>query len=128
MNLDRELKDYNIRAGQVPILRILDEEDGISQEEIKQVLHMDKGALAKTIKPLITQGYIIREKTPEDRRVYSVTLTKKGRQIMPYLSVIISDWINAVTKGFTKPEKKNAFKLLSKMSENAFDHFEKIKK
>ena len=93
MNLDRELKDYNIRAGQVPILRILDEEDGISQEEIKQVLHMDKGALAKTIKPLITQGYIIREKTPEDRRVYSVTLTKKGRQIMPYLSVIISDII-----------------------------------
>ncbi len=127
MHLDRELKSYNIRAGQVPILRILDEEDGITQDKIKQILHMDKGALAKTIKPLITQGYILRTKTPEDRRAYSVTLTQRGRDIMPHLSKIISDWMTVITKGMTTTQQKSALALLSRMSSNAFTHFEKVK-
>ena len=127
MYLDRELKPYQIRAGQVPILRILDRKDGISQDKIKQLLHMDKGALAKTIKPLITEGYIVREKTSHDLRVYSITLTPKGRDIMPHLSAIIADWISAITKGFSETEKQQAYGILSKMSGNAFDFFENIK-
>lgn len=128
MHLDRELKHYNINAGQVPILRILDEEDGISQDRITQALHMDKGALARTIRPLIEGGYIVREKTLADKRVYSITLTNKGREIMPLLSGIIADWINAITLGLSAPQKKKAADLLSKMSENAFTFFEDIKK
>ncbi len=127
MHLDRELKSYHIKAGQVPILRILDEEDGITQDKIKLILQMDKGALAKTIKPLITQGCILRTKTPEDLRAYSVTLTQKGRDIMPHLAQIISDWMGVIAKGMTKSQKTNASTLLSKMSNNAFTHFEKIK-
>ena len=128
MHLDRELKDYNIRAGQVPILRILDLEDGITQDDIKSLLHMDKGALAKTIKPLITEGYIIRQTKTEDRRAYRVMLTKKGRNIMPHLSEIIAKWINVLTSGLTKEEAETAFNLLSHMSENAFSYIEKLKK
>ncbi len=125
MYLDRELKDYNIRAGQVPILRTLAEEDGITQEKIKHLLHMDKGALAKTIKPLITHGYIVRKRSPDDGRAYAVSLTPKGREIMPQLSLIIGDWINTVTQGLTETEQKDAHELLAKMSQNAFEHFEK---
>lgn len=127
MHLDRELKGYKIRAGQVPILRILDEEDGIRQDNIRKELHMDKGALAKTIKPLIAEGYIVRVRDLVDKRAYAIMLTDKGRQIMPHLSKIISDWISVLTKGLTPSQNKSAFKLLSRMSENAFDHFESVK-
>jgi len=125
MYLDRELTSYHIRAGQVPILRILDEEDGITQDKIKHLLHMDKGALAKTIKPLITHGFIIRERAKDDGRAYAISLTSKGREVMPRISMIIASWIDTVTLGMTKKEQKDAHKLLAKMSQNAFKHFEK---
>ncbi len=125
MHLDRELKNYNIRAGQVPILRILDTNDGLMQDDIKNILHMDKGALAKTIKPLISEGYIVREKKTEDKRAYTITLTQKGQEIMPHLSEIIAKWISILTNGLNKKETKKAFTLLSKMSDNAFFYFEK---
>ncbi len=125
MYLDRELKSFNIRAGQVPILRILDEADGITQEKIKHLLHMDKGALAKTIKPLITHGYIVRKRAEDDGRAYAISLTPMGRKIMPQVSTIIANWIDTVTQGLTKKEQKDAHKLLEKMSQNAFKHFEK---
>ncbi len=126
MYLDKELKSFNIRAGQVPILRILDDDDGITQEKIKRLLHMDKGALAKTIKPLITHGYIVRERAKDDGRAYAISLTPMGQKIMPQISTIIANWIETVTHGMTKKEQKDAHKLLAKMSQNAFEHFEKI--
>ncbi len=125
MYLDRELINYNIRAGQVPILRILDEEDGITQEKIKHLLHMDKGALAKTIKPLITHGYIVRKRAENDGRAYAISLTPMGRKVMPQISAIITSWIEIVTQGMSNKEQKDAHKLLTKMSQNAFQHFEK---
>ncbi len=125
MYLDKELVSFNIRAGQVPILRILAEEDGITQEKIKRLLHMDKGALAKTIKPLITHGYIVREQAKDDGRAYAISLTPKGREVMPQISTIIANWIDTVTLGMTKKEQNNAHNLLAKMSQNAFKHFEK---
>jgi len=124
MHLDRELKPYNIRAGQVPILRILDLEDGITQEKIRHLLHMDKGALAKTIRPLLTEGYITRIKKTEDRRAYKISLTKKGKKIMPGLSETISGWIAILTEGLSEEEAEICFNLLSKMSDNAFSHFD----
>ena len=124
MYLDRELTRLNIRAGQVPILRILDEEDGITQEEIKRQLHMDKGALAKTIKPLITHGYIVRAQSLDDGRAYAISLTEKGRTIMPHLSGIIAGWIKTITRDLTASERQTAHELLDRMSQNAFDYFE----
>jgi len=125
MNLDRELKEFHIRAGQVPILRILDIEDGISQDNIRYQLHMDRGALAKTIRPLISEGYITREKNKKDRRAYIICLTDKGHSIMPHLSEIIADWVGILTQNFSEEESKTAFNLLERMSDNAFEYIEK---
>ena len=79
MYLDRKLKPLHIRAGQIPILRLLGVKDGISQERIGKFFHLDKGTIAKTIRPLISEGYINRKTNPQDRRAYQVFLTRKGR-------------------------------------------------
>jgi len=122
MYLDRELKSLRVRSGQIPILRLLGVKDGISQERIGNFFRLDKGTIAKTIRPLINEGYITREKNPQDRRAYQVFLTQKGRNIIPDLKNAVITWTNILTADFTEEEKEMAHNLLSRMSDNAHEY------
>lgn len=116
---DRKLSSAKIGAAQIRILRALAIRDGISQEGIRLLFHLDKGTVAKTIKPLIREGYIRREKNPDDQRAYRIFLTEKGRNIMPMLKQAVQRWADILTAGFSAEEKRSVNELLSRMSENA---------
>lgn len=122
MYLDRELEPFDVRSGQIPILRLLEIKDGINQETIRKYLHLDKGTIAKTIKPLINNGYVTRKTNPKDKRAYRIFLTRKGREIMPDVKDAVAGWTDALTADFTEEEKETAYVLLSRMSENAIEY------
>ena len=119
---DRELRPMNIGAGQIRIIRALAIKDGINQERIRLFFHLDKATVAKTIKPLIREGYITREKNPEDKRAYRIFLTDKGQSIMPALKQTVRRWADILTDGFTEEETQSINDLLFRMSENARAH------
>jgi len=116
---DRKLMAMNIGAGQIRILRALDIKDGINQERIRLMFHLDKSTVAKTIKPLIREGYIRREKNPHDKRSYQIFLTDKGHSVMPTIKQSVRCWTETLTAGFTDEEKRSINYLLSRMSKNA---------
>ena len=116
---DRKLIAMNIGAGQIRILRALDIKDGINQERIRSMFHLDKSTVAKTIKPLIREGYIRREKNLHDKRSYQIFLTDKGRSVMPTIKKSVRCWTDTLTAGFTDEEKRSINDLLSRMSKNA---------
>ena len=122
MYLDRELKPVHVRAGQIPILRLLGVQDGISQERIGKSFHLDKGTIAKAIRPLINAGYVTRKTNPQDRRAYQIFLTRKGRNIIPDLKRTVTGWADILMAGFDDEEKRMAHSLLSRMAENAIDY------
>ncbi|MCF8035047.1 MAG: MarR family transcriptional regulator [Desulfarculaceae bacterium] len=119
MYFDRELHHLDLRASQIAILRVLAVRDGIEQKSIERSLHLDKGTVAKTIKPLVDQGYVSRTTNPEDRRAYQIRLTPKGREIMPVVNQAVDRWLDALTAGFSEAEKDTLQQLLSRMSLNA---------
>ena len=122
MYLDRELEPLGVRAGQIPILRVLGIKDGIDQKSIEKYLHLDKGTIAKTIRPLIHKGYVTRQTNPNDKRAYQIFLTRKGHEIIPEVKDAINRWMDALTAGFTDEEKETAHTLVSRMSNNARTH------
>lgn len=126
--LDRELRKYNIRAGQVPILRILDMKDGIRQEDICRFFKTDRSTTTKTIKPLIKNRYIVRKTDEEDRRAYNIHLTKKGRELIPALNKILTKWTSIITEGLSEDEKTQLLNLLETLSQNANKNFEEAMK
>ncbi len=117
--LDRELAPLKIGSGQVRILKALGVQDGISQERIRLLFHLDKATVAKAVKPLLREGYITRERQVEDKRAYRVCLTDKGRGILPRLDEILQAWAQILTAGLTAAEKRAVDALLARMSENA---------
>ncbi|MBW1780598.1 MAG: MarR family transcriptional regulator [Deltaproteobacteria bacterium] len=122
MYLDRELEHLDVRAGQIPILRVLGIKDGIDQKSIRKFLHLDKGTIAKTIRPLVKNGYVIRKTNPRDKRAYRIFLTRKGHKVLPEVKDAVNRWMDAITAGFTVEEKEAAYTLLSRMSENAREY------
>ena len=116
---DRKLIAMNIGAGQIRILIALDIKDGINQERIRSMFHLDKSTVAKTIKPLIREGYIRREKNLHDKRSYQIFLTDKGSSVMPTIKKSVRCWTDTLTAGFTDEEKRSINDLLSRMSKNA---------
>ena len=119
---DRKLSPIHIGFGQIRILRALDKREGINQEHIRLLSHLDKATIAKTIKPLVREGYVQRTKNPNDKRSYQISLTDKGKDIMPMLKQTIRTWTDILTAGFTDEEKSLIDALMARMSENARDH------
>ena len=123
MHLNRELDELHIRSGQIPILRVLEARDGINQESIRKHFLLDKGTIAKTIRPLIAEGYISRETDPSDKRSYRIFLTEKGRGVLPAVGDALEKWNEILTAGFSEDEKAAVAGLLSRMSENVRAYF-----
>ena len=116
---DRELVPLKISSGQVRILRALAAEDGISQEQIRLASHLDKAAITRAVRPLLSAGYVERMVNPDDKRAYQLFLTAKGRKIMPGLNRAIRAWSDILSAGFSEEEICLLDDLLARMAENA---------
>ena len=118
-NLMHACKPYNIGSGQYPVLLVLSSKDGSSQQEISNILNVDKATGGRAIKKLVDAGYVERKQDPEDRRVYNVFLTEKGREIVSTIRKILSHWIGVLSSNFTREEEELVMQLLEKMYQNA---------
>lgn len=70
----------NPHRGQAKILSILKEQPTISQKELLPQLQMTPQSASELIKKLENKGFITREKSPQDKRVLMIQLTKLGEQ------------------------------------------------
>jgi DNA-binding MarR family transcriptional regulator len=117
--LSRELEPLNMGAGQHPILKVLFNKDGVHQENIVHSTCMDKSTVAKSVKKLMEQGYIIKKDCPEDRRACRIFLTSKAHEIEKDLARISLRWTDIVTADFPEEDKELCFGLLQRMAYNA---------
>lgn len=115
----RELADYRLGHGQLPVLLYLYEHSGSTQHEIGAAFHMDKGSVSSLIQLLENNDYVSRERNPNDRREWSLFLTDRARDIMPRVGDTLKNWTRILLCGFTEAERETAFRLLQQMVDNA---------
>lgn len=105
-----------------PYLLILNENEGISQNEISRELSVDKAMSARTIKKLIELGYIEKRENKEDIRAYRLFLTDKGREVIPEIIKVIHSWIDILVEGCSEEEMEIGISFLDKVLLNARKH------
>ncbi|SHJ45019.1 MarR family winged helix-turn-helix transcriptional regulator [Tepidibacter formicigenes] len=86
------------------ILRSLYKKDGVSQEELSKKLEFDKGTIARAIKKLEAEGYLIRKVDEKDKRAYKVYLTTKSEEIKRIIDKAFYDFNEIISRGFTQEE------------------------
>ena len=112
---DKVLVPYDIGYGQLMFLLCINENEGITMQELTKIGEVDKGTTTKSIQRLIDQGYVNTRQDENDKRVKRLYTTEKAAGIMS----IVYDLRNALR---TTLAENMDFKSFEAMLEQAADN------
>lgn len=118
-HIGKELLPYNLGSGQYIFLMHLYKFDGINQEELSNLLNIDKATTARAIKKLEENGYVIRKQNPNDKRAYKIYLTEQAIKLKPIIKKTIINTNEVIETDISDDDKELLNKILKKMSDNA---------
>ena len=97
---------------QVMLLFFLQKNDGSSLTQISHGLMLENPTVTGLIDRLEKSGYVKRSDHPNDRRVYLVYLTEKGKKVANKALPIVKNLNEQIKEGYSKGEIENFKKVL----------------
>ncbi len=119
--LRAHLQEHNLSTAQWYQLRVLWEEEGISQRELSQRVCTTEPTTQSALLRMEKQGIIKRVRNKSDRRANHIYLTKKGRALEPKLIPYAMSVNKVAAKGITKKEIKEFTKVINKIRANVIE-------
>lgn len=113
--IGKHISHLGVGSGQFMFLLELYKEDGRSQEELSEILSIDKGTTARAIKKLEEDGFLFRERDENDKRAYKIYLTDKGNSVKQPILEAIKSWEDIITYKLSNEERAILDLLLNKM-------------
>ena len=77
---NRHFVQLGATADQYALMTALAQEEGVSQQDLAELLASDKRTIGKMVDLLEEKGWMERRAHPSDRRAWSVYLTREGRR------------------------------------------------
>jgi len=118
VEIEKQLQEFNLHAGQIFILFELWTTDGLSQIELSANLRLSPPTINKMVKSLISNGFIATASCPGDGRVVRVYLTPKGAAIRPQVEEKWRKIEDRLVANLTATEQLVLSQLFGKLVEN----------
>jgi DNA-binding MarR family transcriptional regulator len=115
------LNDFGLHVGQELILLWLDEQDGMTQSELADVLGIEAATVTKVLHRMEATGLIERRQDSGDARVSRVYLMPKSRQLIEPLRGLWAEVEQKTIKGLSELEVMLLRRLLLQILENLSD-------
>jgi DNA-binding MarR family transcriptional regulator len=114
INLQKAFSEAGVEVTpvQAMLLFYLQKKDGSSLTEISSGLMLENPTVTGLIDRLEKSGYVKRFDHPNDRRVYLVHITEKGRKVANKALPIVKKLNEEIKKGYSKEEIENFKKVL----------------
>ena len=119
--LNHQLQEYNITAGEYPIIMKLYKEDKKTQKHIAQSFGLTEGSIARTLRHLEDKRIIKRKINQKNRRQNFVYLSKKGMKIASIIEDVESKWEENINYSLNKDEFKKLKETLYYISIESLD-------
>ena len=116
---DEKLKCYGLTGYQVEYLFAVCNREGVSQDELAKSLFVNKSNVARQMSALEEAGFVRREQSAEDKRVYKVYPTQRARDLMPVIRAANDEWRSIICRGLEEGEEERLAATLEKLVENA---------
>ncbi len=117
--LNERLHAYRLKGSMFLILLFLDKHPGSTQDALVEFIGIDKSGIARKCRQMDDHGYIAREQDQANRRQYNLYLTDTGRELLPVIRALLTEWSDGITAGMSIREKKELIRLLEIMVNNA---------
>lgn len=123
--IENALEAYNLRGPMFAFLLVLSSREGCSQESLARYLKLSKATATRTIVALEKEGYVYRERDENDRRIYRVFISDRGRELIPLINDTLYEWNRILLSRFSDEEEKIFRKLLDKAKDTLME-FDKV--
>jgi DNA-binding MarR family transcriptional regulator len=119
--LGARIVDDGVTIGMWFFLRVLWEEDGLSQRELSRRIGMMEPTTVSAIDTMVKRGFVVRLVDGDDKRRRLVRLTPKGRKLKQKLLPLAYEVNLDSAKGFGPEEIETLQDLLLRLKENMSD-------
>lgn len=115
---NRRARHLGLTRSQWRVLSIARRNPGIRQSRIACMMEIEPITLGRLLDRMQKSGWIERKEDPKDRRVNSILLTDKARDILSQMRPIALDVRRDALKGFTAEEYTTLLTYLKRMKTN----------
>ena len=110
---------FGITIAEWRVLLTLASEKGVTAAEITNRWVMEKMAVNRAIQRLVDNSCVTRERDPEDRRSYRLTLTAKGRKLYEKIAPTANRRYNELMSAIDNDETDAMVRALQKIIQRA---------
>jgi DNA-binding MarR family transcriptional regulator len=125
-NLYGMVADEHLRPAEVSgprwrlLLRLAGEEahghpDGVQPSHLARCQNVSKNTISALLRGLEEQGLVERTLNPDDRRVFRMRLSQKGRELLRYTTPIHVHFMNDIAAALSAEEQAQVGALLGKL-------------
>ena len=114
-NFNAELIPYQIDSKEFGFLTVITSMPDATQQQVGEVLHIDRTTTVKKVDHLESLGYLIRVKNTVDRRMYNLQLTDKSELMLKQLWPTLINCERSVLSSLTDEEVQNLNNIFIKL-------------
>ena len=116
--IELRLAKYNLVKGQAELLLLIKDNDGMTQNELANIIGIKDSSMSVRLNKLEKSGYIVREIDDENLKKKKIYITQSGKTASTQCRRILREIDEQLWNGFTKKEIKEMKKYFEKMQKN----------
>jgi DNA-binding MarR family transcriptional regulator len=116
--LGSRLAKHGVTSGQWRFLRVLWEEDNISQRQLADRVGTREATAVRSIRSLMKSGLVVRREDPHDARKFRIVLTTKARKLERKLLPYVTEVHAIAARGIAKADLETTRHVLLSMHHN----------
>ncbi|MCE2613117.1 MarR family transcriptional regulator [Flavobacteriaceae bacterium D16] len=113
-----EKHGLDLTKEQMVVLKKVNDQDGLNQNELAFLTYRDKSSLARLLAKMEKKGYLYRQQNSDDKRINEVFLTPMGRDIFQECKVVIKHIIETMERNIDESEIQQMIRVLKKVQQN----------
>ena len=123
-----EFRDIELARGQYLYLVRIAENPGIIQEELSELLKVDRSTVARSVKKLEAKGLVQQKAAKDNKKNKEWFVTEKGEKLYPFI-LAENDYSEETSlQGFSQAEVQALEKMQVRLRENITGDWEAVKK
>ena len=116
--LEHRIVRHGVSSGQWRSLRVLWEEDGITQRELSERVGATEATTVAMIRRLVRDGFVDRRPDPLDARKVRIVLTPRARRLRARLMPYVEEVNEIALRGVSEADRATVRRVLAHMYRN----------
>lgn len=116
--LEMRLSKYDLVKGQADLLLLIRENNGLTQNELADIIGIKPSSMSTRLVKLEKNGYIVRETDSENLKKKRIYITVLGKTASIQCRKILNEINTQLYDGFTKKDIKQFEKYLKQIQKN----------